>query len=294
MALVSMTGFGRGEMSAGGIRVEVELGSVNRKQFDLHVNVPRTLAAHEARLYELVHRAIPRGAVTGSIRISVSGKALKDCVSVDGDRAEAYIARLARTARRLRLKNDLTASVLVHLPDVVRSEAPERDSTRVWPLIEKALAKSIGRLLDMKRVEGRAIEKDLGPRLRKLRAVLTRIKGLAPTVARAYRRGMETRLREAGFDVSRADPQVLKEVALFGERTDISEEMVRLQSHLDQADTLLVSRAPCGRPFDFLCQEMLREINTIGSKANSADITKQVISFKTELESVREQIQNVE
>jgi len=294
MALVSMTGFGRGEASAGGMKVEVELSSVNRKQFDLHFNLPKPLAAQEARLYELIHQAVPRGAISGSARISVSGKALRRYVSVDTDMAEAYMAQIAKTARGLGLKNDLTARTLVQLPEVVRFEAPEKDSSHVWPLMEKAVKQALKGLSAMKRREGQAIQKDLARRLKALHVLIQSIKRIAPKVAREYRLSLENRLRDGGFDLSKIDPQMLKDVAMFAERADISEEIVRLESHFNQGAELMRSHTPSGRSLDFLCQEMLREINTIGSKANNADITRHVIAFKAGLECIREQIQNVE
>ena len=294
MALTSMTGFGRGEAAGGGMKVVVELSSVNRKQFDLHLSLPKCLVAQEARLYELIHQAVPRGAISGSARINVSGTALRRYVSVDADMAAAYMAQIAKASRRLGLKNDLTARTLVQLPEVVRFESPENDSPHVWPLMEKAVTRALRCLLAMKRKEGKNIQKDLVRRLRTLRVLLRQIKRIAPRVAGEYRRNLENRLRDAGFDLSKIDPPMLKEVAMFAERADISEEIVRLESHLGQGAELMRSSAPCGRSLDFLCQEMLREINTIGSKANNADITRCVIAFKAGLEPVREQIQNVE
>jgi uncharacterized protein (TIGR00255 family) len=289
-----MTGFGRGEAASGGMKVEVELSSVNRKQFDLHFNLPKALAAQEARVYEIIHQTVSRGAITGSTRVSVSGKALQKYVSVDADMAAAYMSQLSKTARRLGLKNDLTARTLVQLPEVVRFEAPEKDSSCVWPLMQKAIASALQGLSEMKRKEGKAIEKDVLRRLTSLQAFLRRIKKMAPTVANNYRRSLERRLCDGGFDVSKMDSQMLKEVALFAERADISEEIVRLESHFNQGFGLIRSHGPSGRSLDFLCQEMLREINTIGSKANNTAITECVIQFKATLESVREQVQNVE
>jgi uncharacterized protein (TIGR00255 family) len=182
----------------------------------------------------------------------------------------------------------------VHLPEVVCFEAPDKDSVRVWPLLQKAVTAALGGLSAMKRREGRAMEKDLLVRVRVLHALVKQIKKLAPSVASEYRQAMEARLREAGFDISKADPQILKEVALFAERADIVEETVRLDSHFGQMRGLIGSASPSGRALDFLCQEMLREINTIGSKANSGAITELVVQFKAGLETVREQVQNVE
>jgi len=296
MALKSMTGFGRGEAVAGGLKIEVELSSVNRKQFDVRLSFPRALAALESRVHSRIHEAVARGSVTVTVK---TGKAASGsgsgAVRVDAQAAEICLKELRKAGRTLGLKDDLTLRSLVALPGIVSLEAgPAEDTARVWPLLDKALKSALAELLAMRVSEGLALEADIVKRFEKMRRPMERIRGQAPKVAEKYARNLRKRLAGCGFDFPADDPQLLKELALFADRSDISEELVRLESHFDQAGRLIAARGPAGRALDFLCQEMFREINTIGSKANDAEIARQVIRFKSELESVREQVQNIE
>lgn len=294
MPLISMTGYGRGEASAGGMKIEVELSSVNRKQFDVRVSLPKTLMALESRVYEMVHRVVSRGYVMGTVKVSVSGRARQKCVSVDVDTARAYVRGLGKVAKELGLKNDLTARSLVYLPEVVQYESLPEDSEGVWSLLKKALSGAIDQLVEMRKIEGEALEKDLMRRFEELRRHLDHIVKLAPKVAQKYRKILEKRLQQAGIESEPDDQQLMKELVLFVDRSDISEEIVRLQSHFGQVTGQMDSKRPMGRTLDFLCQEMFREINTIGSKANDAAISRHVVQFKADLENIREQVQNVE
>jgi len=294
MALNSMTGFGRGEASAGGVKVEFEIGSVNRKQFDVRVSLPKGLQILEPQVAECIHRRVARGSLTCAVTIEMSGAVRRAGVTVDGELAAAYVTELRRAGRRLGLADRATLDTLIRLPDVVRCEVLPVTAERLWPLVEKALRQALGRFLAMRAHEGSVLERDLRRRVARLRRTASALRRFAPAVTRRYRRALLARLRAAGLgDLSR-DPAVVKEVALFADRCDISEELVRLESHFQQADRLLGSREPVGRALDFLCQELFREINTTGSKANDASIARHVIAFKAELESVREQVQNVE
>ena len=294
MSIVSMTGFGRGQASAGGAKVEAELSSVNRRQFDVRVGLPKALAVHEPRVGALIHAAIERGAVTGSVRIAVSGALRRRGAVIDADTASAYVEALRRTARHLGLKDYLTAQSLTQFPEVMHYEDAVEGSDLIWKLVEKAVNAALGRLMEMRRTEGRALERDLSARLANLEQILARIKKQAPSVTARYTRNLRKRLEEADVQVAANDPQLLKELTVFADRSAISEEIVRLESHFKQAGKLMKSPKPAGRSLDFLCQEMFREINTIGSKANDALISRLVVQFKTELECVREQVQNVE
>lgn len=294
MPLTSMTGYGQGEAAAGGIRVEVELNSVNRKQFDVRVSLPKALLTLESRVYELIHKMISRGYVTGIVRISVSGKTRRGAASVDVDAAGVYVRALRKAAEDLGLKDDLTARALVYLPEVVQYQDLAADTERVWRLLKRALNEAISRLVNMREVEGAALEKDLAVRFERLKQCLDSIRKLAPLVPRKYRKMLEKRLKNAGLKFKADDQVLMKELVLFADRSDISEEIVRLDSHFGQASKLVYSRKPAGRTLDFICQEMFREINTIGSKANNAAISRHVIRFKADLEAIREQVQNVE
>lgn len=291
-----MTGFGRGEARGRGVKITVEISSVNRKQFDCHVTLPRELAALEANLHALIQAGIHRGQVKGLVQVAASdGAANQDGgIHVDATRAAAQLAALRRAARRLSLPDDLTASMLLQLPEVVRFAAHPDDPMALWSLVKTAASQALGNLHTMRRREGRALGRDLARRFRALRRLHTRLARRAAKVPAAYRANLARRIARAGVG-EELDPAVLaRELALFADRSDVSEELTRLSSHLNQAGRLSNGTEPAGRPLDFLCQEFLREINTVGSKSNDAQLTRLVVDFKAQLEAAREQIQNVE
>jgi uncharacterized protein (TIGR00255 family) len=293
MAVISMTGYGRGEAAGNGIVVEVELSSVNRKQFDLRLNLPRALVASEPQVSKLVRARVSRGAVNGIVRVERDAGA-SGGVRVDMDRAEAYVKSLRNAGITLELDDDLSLSQLLRLPDVVVYDDALHSSEGLLPLLKKAVKQALGELVAMRSEEGKALDADIRRRLAKLEKVVGQIEKLAPSVPRRHRKALLGRLESAGLPVDLSDERIAKEIALFADRSDITEEITRLRSHFGQAEKLLGSREPTGRALDFLCQEFLREINTIGSKANDARLAKHVINFKSELERVREQVQNVE
>lgn len=293
MGLTSMTGFGRGQASADGWRADVELSSVNRKQFDVSLSLPRDLSALESRVQAMVHGRIRRGHVKGTVRVQGPPAA---AVAIAPDAARQQIEALRQLARELGLRDDLSASTLLRLqptPSATGEGAPLA-TDRLWPLVERATDQALAALVAMRQAEGRALEADLRGRLSALQALLPEIQARAPLVADEYRTALRRRLEEAKVPVLADDPSLLRELALFADRADVSEELTRLQSHFAQAAELLASAEPCGRALDFLCQEFFREINTTGSKANDATLATLVIRFKAELEALREQIQNVE
>jgi len=294
MALKSMTGCGRGTASGKGIRVEIELSSVNRKQFDVRVNLPKGLTSLEPRVEKAIQKSISRGNVTGNVSVTISGSALQKCISVEKDTAAAFVRALRATAANLGLKDDLTARCLVTLPGVIRYDSVPSDSEKVWVLLNKALNVAVAGLTAMRIKEGRALQTDISSRFAGLRRDLEKIERAAPGVAERYRRTLLERIEKSGVSNGLNSEQLLKEVALFADRSDISEEIVRLGSHFNQIAGIMKTSEPAGRTLDFLCQEMFREINTIGSKANSGEISAIVVRFKAGLESIREQVQNIE
>ena len=293
MSVISMTGFGRGEAQGQGIRVVAELGSVNRKQFDCHVNLPRELAACEARVQALVHAAIRRGHIKGSVEV-MHGKSGARAVQVDLDLARARLDALRLAARKLKLPDDLTISRILDWPGVVRAESHTLDPEVSWPLVERAVTQAIARLTAMRQREGKALARDLSARFAHLRKEVAVIRRSAPAVVAGYRQALADRIAAANHGLQLDDAALARELALFADRCDISEELTRLESHFVQADQFITGAESCGRTMDFLCQEFFREINTIGSKANDAAITRLVVGCKAELEAIREQVQNVE
>jgi uncharacterized protein (TIGR00255 family) len=294
MALRSMTGYGRGQAGAGGIHIEVELNSVNRKQFEARLTLPRSLAALESRLVETIQTGVSRGQVAGSVVVRISDALRRKSLRVDARLAAAYVEALRRTACDLELADDLSASLLPGLPEVVVYSGADQDTERVWPVLKRALGAALKQLVAMRTREGAALVRDLRRRFGLLEMHLAAIGHEAPRVATRYREALCNRLQAAGLTVSVSDPAIVKELAIFADKADITEEITRLKSHFAQAYGLLKSREPAGRTLDFLAQEMFREINTIGSKANEVRITRWVIAFKTELERIREQVQNIE
>lgn len=293
MALKSMTGFGRGEAALAGLRAEVEISSVNRKQLDVQVCLPRGLAVLEARTAQEIGKAFSRGCITVSVRLTAARQS-SGPVCVDEPLAVSCISALRRLSRKLKLKDDLSAQALVHLPEVIKTFQPEVDAETVWPVARAAIGKALAKMAGMRAAEGAKLQKDIMRRLNLLRNLHGRISKLSGSVTARYRAALLGRLKTAGFDLAADDPQLRKELAFFADRCDISEELTRLESHFGQASKLLNSGGPVGRPLDFLIQEMFREITTIGSKANDAAISRHVVMFKTELERMREQVQNVE
>ena len=294
MALKSMTGYGRGTCTQHDITVTVELSSVNRKQLDIHIRLPRELSRYEAQVQAEIQKKISRGRIHGEITIDCSACARSSQVLVDQQLIGAYLTQVRDMAQKFDLKDDLSISTFFALPDVIRVERESVDAEQIWICSRQALEAATDSLVLMRSTEGTALEQDIAERLQLLQGLLAEINELAPTVAIHYRDEMMKRLRQAELELDVDDPRLLKEIALFADRSDITEEMTRLNIHLVETGKLLHQDTPVGRALDFLAQEMFREINTIGSKANDGKIVLTVVAFKTELERVREQIQNIE
>ena len=292
---MSMTGRGAGAAFGRLARVEVELSSVNRKQLDVDVGLPRFLASFESRVQELVQSRLSRGRVTGEIRVTWAEAAQASGAQVDVGLARATVAALRAAAKKLGLPDDLKASALLSLQGLVALEHGERDLEALWPSVRKALEAALAKLQAMRKKEGAALGRDLQGRLATLRTLVGEIAARAPRVAETYRANLLKRIAAALPDADLAgDERLLKEVALFADKADVAEELVRLDSHFRQADGLLKTGGVAGRTLDFLVQEMGREINTIGSKANDGDVARRVVACKAELERFREQVQNIE
>jgi uncharacterized protein (TIGR00255 family) len=292
MAIKSMTGFGAAAARGEGVRVTVELSSVNRKQLDVALRLPSAWMPLESRVQKIIQEQISRGRISGNVQVeAVSGGG---AVQVDLKRAEAAVKQLRCAAKKLNLTDDLSASVLLQVPGLLQLQAVEQSPEEIFQPLEKALIAALKKLNAMRLSEGKALEADLLKRLSLLETMLAEIKTAAPQIVSRVREKLFQGLEKAGLKNVAADERVIKEIALFGERSDISEEITRLESHIQQFKKMLRGAESAGRALDFLAQEFFREINTIGSKANELKITNQVVAFKTELERIREQIQNVE
>jgi uncharacterized protein (TIGR00255 family) len=286
----SMTGFGRGECVSRGTRYSVEIGTVNRRNAELVFNLPRELASFENLLREILAPAVARGRATITASVS-SGE--KERPLLDPALFRRLQRELAAVQRSLKISGAPALSDLVRLYAATARETGSAQTTDAAAL-EKAARSALRSLETMRAKEGAHLARELRRLLDRFAGEVAAIRKLAPTVTRKHREAMRERLAALDPAFAADDERLARELALFADRSDITEEISRLESHFKQFRAGLASKDANGRSLDFLAQEMFRECNTVGSKANSAEVTARVIAAKTELERLREQVQNVE
>ena len=290
-----MTGYGRGECAQDGFKVTVELSSVNRKQTEISVYLPRELEALESRIRDEINRRVARGRLTVKVSMHAADGSSTGRVRLNVPLAKAYARELNRLAKELKLAGAVTIEALLRAPGVLQTDEELTDAETFWPAVEKSLNKGLDALVKMREREGTHLTRDLQKRIAVVEKSVERVQKQAPEVVKRFQEQLRERIKNAGLELPGVDDErLLKEVVYFADRSDISEEVTRLQSHFQQFEDCLKSREPVGRTLDFLAQEMNREVNTIGSKANDALISREVVTLKAELEKFREQVQNVE
>ncbi len=290
-----MTGYGRGECAGNGLKITVEVSSVNRRQSEIAVNLPRELEVLEAQVRDEVNKWVSRGRLTVRITKHAAGKDGNEKAQINVALARTYAREFAQLAKQLKITGPITMDMLLRAPGVLQAEEEIAEAEDVWPAMEKALKAALSTLVKMREREGGNLSKDLSSRMTTMRKSWQAISKYAPEAQIRYRDQLRQRIKNAGLEMPTIDDdRLLKEVVLFADRSDVSEELTRLQSHFQQFDDCVKSKDPVGRTLDFLAQEMNREVNTIGSKANDALISREVVVLKAELEKFREQVQNVE
>jgi uncharacterized protein (TIGR00255 family) len=293
MSLNSMTGFGRGTHATEGLHATVELSSVNRKQVEIAFSAAREFSGLESRMRPLLLQSVSRGRVQVSLHVSRVVLS-SSCFEVDAGMAlglEQAFQRLSQELGRTLLPQ---AADFLHVPGLIRLQDSVMDLEEVWAVVEPALLRALVEFQESRAQEGQALLQDFLQRLDALARLLQQVETAA--VGRSERQAelLRKRMGELDCPVSADDERVCKEIALFADRCDISEEITRLHSHLAKFHEYLASADAPGRALDFLCQEIHREWNTIGSKALDAAIAQWVVVAKTELEKIREQVQNIE
>ena len=288
-----MTGYGRGDADHGGTKFSVELNSVNRKQSDIVINLPRDLAALEPRIRQAINEKISRGRmnVVVGLHQGANGAA---ALALDTALARSYHDAMLTLQKELSAPGEITIGTILQAPGVMRSPEQSIDADKAWPAVERALTTALSELVKMREREGKHLAKDLIHRLKVLRQEIKGIRELYPDVVKKYRSALIERIQKAGLDLPVEDERLLKEVTIFADRSDISEELTRLESHLAQFAHHLRKNEPVGRTLEFITQEIFRELNTLGAKSNDAGISQHVVACKSELEKIREQIQNLE
>jgi uncharacterized protein (TIGR00255 family) len=287
----SMTGYGRGTATFEGRQIAVELSSVNRKQAEISLSLPRALMELEPRVRGEINAHLSRGRVTVVIGMH---HAQESAGSINVAAAKAYSKQLEALRKELKLAGEITLDQVLRGPGVVDSDDAELDCDKAWPAVGKALKAALDQFVKMRRQEGDALAADLRKRVLAIQKNVKTISVLAPKVMEHHRGSLLERASKAGLEIEDSDERLLKEIVFFADRSDISEELTRLRSHLDQFFAQLTKDEPAGRTLDFLLQEMFRETNTIGNKANFLAISQVVVGMKTELEKLREQVQNIE
>lgn len=288
-----MTGYGRGESERGGAKISVEINSVNRRQSDIVVNLPRELSAFEPRVRQAVSDRVSRGRTNVVVAYDRSASAARS-LALDSALARSYHESMRALQDELRVTGEITIGMILQAPGVLRFTDDGLAPGEAWPALEEALAAALDEMVRMRAREGKHLAKDLIHRLKVVRQSLKEVRKLHPAVAEKYRVTLRERLNKAGLEFAPNDERLLKEVALFADRSDVSEELTRLESHLAQFAHHLRKDEPVGRTLEFITQEISRELNTLGAKAGDAEISRHVVACKSEVEKIREQIQNLE
>jgi uncharacterized protein (TIGR00255 family) len=288
-----MTGYGRGETDYGGTKFGVELNSVNRKQSDIVINLPRDLAELEPRIRQTINENISRGRTNATITLHNGPNGARN-LALDTELARSYHKAMQALQKELNAPGEITIGTILQAPGVMRFPEQVVNAEEAWPAIDRALRDALTDLIKMREREGRHLAKDLIHRLKAMRKKLKEIRALHPDVVKRYRASLIDRIQRAGLPIASDDERLLKEISFFADRADVSEELTRLESHLAQFAHHLRKNEPVGRTLEFIAQEMFRELNTLGSKANDAAISQRVVACKAELEKIREQVQNLE
>lgn len=291
--VLSMTGYGRAEEVRNGRDIAVELRSVNSRYFEYSCRVPRTCAFLEDPLKRLVAEQVHRGKVELSLSIQ-NVSAADAVVQINWGLAESYCRALSSLAERLDIRNDITVTALTRFPDVLTQSAAPADPDALWADVQAVAGQAVTAFLQMRAAEGEKLRADVEARLLTVEELVRRIEQGSAGRVQAYTQRLYTRLQELLADRNIEESRVLTEAALFADKTAIDEETVRLHSHVAQYRQILTLDEPIGRKLDFLTQELNREANTIGSKCQDAALTRLVVELKSEIEKIREQIQNIE
>lgn len=289
----SMTGFGREHRIIGGREYLVEIRSVNSRYYEFNAKLPRAYMYLEEKLKTLIKGKISRGKVEISLSVyNISGK--ETAVSVNEGVVENYITALRAAGEKFGLMDDLTLSSVFRMTDAFNVVRAEEDEEEIWAAVKEVAEAALTRFVEMRETEGEKMKADVLEKLGNIEAMIEKVCEYSPDNVRAYREKLTAKMAEILGDKQIDEQRILLEAGLFAEKTAVDEETVRLKSHFSQFRSMLDSPEPVGRKLDFLVQELNRETNTIGSKAQDIRVTRIVVDVKSEIEKIREQIQNIE
>lgn len=291
--ILSMTGYGRAEQVLNGRSIQVELRSVNSRYFEYSSRLPRSCSFMEDKLKKLMSKSISRGKVELSLQIQTIDAA-DTVVEVDYPLAQSYHAAMQGLSDALHIPNDITADKLARMPDVLVLRRANANEEQLWQDVSAVAEAALQQFLAMRAVEGEKLQQDVLSRLVTIEEMVGRIEKATEGRVQAYTQRLYEKLKTLLEDRNIDDSRILTEAAIFADKTAIDEETVRIHSHIQQYREILALSEPVGRKLDFLTQELNRETNTIGSKCQQLEITRLVVDVKSEIEKIREQIQNIE
>lgn len=288
-----MTGFGRCLESINGKTIVVEIKSVNHRYFEFSSRVPRSCGYLDEKLKSFIQGKVSRGKIDVGVSIQSDG-ASDEKIEVNSEVAKGYITALRSANEELGLEDDLTLSRIMRLPDIFDVKKIEEDEETVWNEVKSVAEKALERFVSMRENEGSKMREDILSRLDYITELVEKIERKSPETTEKYRKKLFDKLTEILKDTNVDEQRILTEAAIFSEKTAVDEETVRLRSHINQCREMLSMNEAVGRKLDFLIQEFNREANTIGSKCQDIEITKVVVDLKSEIEKIREQVQNIE
>ena len=288
----SMTGYGRGQAMSQGTKVTAEIQSVNKRQTEILINLPSALTSLESDLRAKIDRSLHRGRII--VTISVSGPSADHRQVVDFNLASLYFAQFKELQKALALPGEITIEMILRSPGVISTVEQGSLDSSTRSAVDAALDLALVQLLLMRAKEGSNLHQELLRRIKSICRALSKIRKLQPRVAKRYRALLFERIQKIGLEIALDEDRLTKDVTFFAERSDFSEELSRLESHLEQFIETTHKKQAIGRTLEFISQELGRELNTLSAKANDAEISQLVVECKAELEKIREQVQNVE
>ncbi|MEZ3497256.1 MAG: YicC family protein [Lachnospiraceae bacterium] len=289
----SMTGFGRVQETVDGMNVTVELRSVNHRYFEFTAKVPRTYGFLEEKLKTFTNSLVSRGKVECYVAVEQLEES-ETTVSVNASLAKGYVDALRQLSEMFDLSADVSAAALSRYPDVLVLQKTAADEERIWNAVRSVAEKAVRRFIEMRETEGAKLKADILSRADTILEHVAFVETRSPQTVKEYNEKLKQRMEELLGNTQIDEQRLLTEAAIFADKIAVDEETVRLRSHISQLRTFMEADEPIGRKLDFLVQEINREANTIGSKAQDVEIAKRVIAVKAEVEKIREQVQNIE
>ena len=289
----SMTGFGRAQASVEGYNITVEIRGVNHRYFEFYAKIPRTYSFLEEKVKSTLSADVFRGKVECSIQIEATADE-SVVVSVNEPLAKGYVNAIDNIAEMFGIKSDISAMSVARFSDVLSITKAPVDEDVLWSKVEPVVKTALDGFVNMRETEGAKLKADVLTRAGTILDNVSYIEERSPETVKQYSEKLLERMRNVLADVQVDESRILTEAAIYADKVAVAEETVRLRSHIEQLDSMLNSNEAIGRKLDFLVQEINREANTIGSKAQDVDIARRVIDIKAEVEKIREQIQNIE